>query len=207
MKLLIFGATGSIGRHLVQQALEQGYTVTAFTRSPDKLSGITHKKLKVIKGDILNTTDVMQAVPGHDGVLCTIGDGNKGTVRAEGTKNIIAAMHKAGVKRLVCETTLGLGDSKGNLNLLWKIIFGTLLRKAFKDHELQEKHLFSSNLDFTAVRPSAFTNGERTGRYKVGFHGKTKGLALKIARADVADFMLKQVSSDNYNRKAVSISN
>lgn len=206
MKLLIFGATGSVGTHLVQQALEQGYSVTAFTRSPEKLSGITHKQLQIIKGDILNATDVQKAVPGHDSVLCAIGDGNKGTVRAAGTKNIIAAMHKAGVKRLVCETTLGLGDSKGNLNLLWKIIFGTILRKAFKDHEQQEKYLFSSNLDFTAVRPSAFTNGERTDRYKVGFDGKAKGLTLKIARADVADFMLKQVLSTTYNKRAVSIS-
>lgn len=207
MKLIIFGATGSVGLPLVQQALEQGHTVTAFTRSPEKLSELTHNRLNVFKGDILDATSVEEAIKGQECVLCVIGDGNKGGVRAEGTKNIIAAMKKAGVNRLICETTLGLGDSKGNLNFMWKVIFGVFLRKAFKDHAQQEQYLFGSRLDFTIVRPSAFTNGERTGRYKVGFNGKTKGLSLKIARADVADFMLKQVPERQYVGRAVSISN
>lgn len=207
MKLLIFGATGSVGIPLVKQALEQGHSVTAFTRSPEKLSDLAQSRLTIFKGDILDAKSVEEAVKGQECVLCVIGDGNKGGVRAAGTKNIIASMQKAGVKRLICETTLGLGDSKGNLNLLWKVIFGVFLRKAFKDHEVQEQHLFGSQLEFTIVRPSAFTDGERTGRYKVGFDAKAKGLSLKIARADVADFMLKQVPERRYIGKPVSISN
>jgi putative NADH-flavin reductase len=207
MKLIIFGATGSVGTPLLQQALEQGYTVTAFTRNPQKLSAISHEKLSIIQGDILNLRDVNTAVSGQDAVLCVIGDGNKGTVRSEGTRNIIAAMKDNGVKRLVCETTLGLGDSRGNLNLMWKIIFGVFLRKAFKDHEMQERHIFGSRLNYTIVRPSAFTDGEKTGAYKVGFDSKAKGLSLKIARKDVAHFMLKQVATDSYMNRAVSISN
>jgi len=207
MKLIIFGATGSVGTPLVQQALNQGYTVTAFTRNPQKLSAISHEKLSIIRGNILNPKDVDNAVSGQDAVLCVIGDGNKGTVRSEGTRNIIAAMKNNGVKRLICETTLGLGDSRGNLNLAWKIIFGVFLRKAFKDHEMQECHVFASRLDYTIVRPSAFTDGEKTEAYKVGFDSKAKGLSLKIARNDVAHFMLKQVETDNYMNRAVSISN
>lgn len=207
MKLIIFGATGSVGTPLVQQALDQGYAVTAFTRNPQKLSAISHEKLSIIRGDILNPKDVNTAVSGQDAVLCVIGDGNKGTVRSEGTKNIIAAMKNNGVKRLICETTLGLGDSRGNLNLVWKIIFGVFLRKAFKDHEMQERHIFGSRLDYTIVRPSAFTDGDVSGTYKVGFDSKTKGLSLKIARKDVAHFMLKQVKTDSYMNRAVSISN
>jgi uncharacterized protein YbjT (DUF2867 family) len=207
MKLIIFGATGSVGTPLVQQALQQGYTVTAFTRNPEKLLALRHDRLNVFKGDILNPADVDNAIKGQETVLCVIGDGNKGTVRSQGTKNIIIAMKNNGVKRLICETTLGLGDSKGNLNLLWKIIFGVFLRKAFKDHQMQEQHVFSSTLDYTIVRPSAFTDGTITGNYKVGFGGNAKGLSLKIARADVADFMLKQISSDRFLKRAVSISN
>lgn len=207
MKLVIFGATGSIGTHLVQQALQQGYTVTAFTRNPQKLSAHSHEQLTIITGDLLNPADVDRAMKGQDAVLCVIGDGNKGIVRSQGTKNIIAAMKNNGVKRLVCETTLGLGDSKGNLNLMWKIIFGVFLRKAFKDHELQEKYVTGSALNYTIVRPSAFTDGEVTGAYKVGFDSKAKGLSLKINRADVADFILKQVTTDRYLNRAVSISN
>ena len=207
MKLLIFGATGSVGIPLVKQALEQGHSVTAFTRSPEKLSDLAHSRLTIFKGDILDIKSVEEAVKGQECVMCVIGDGNKGGVRAAGTRNIITGMKKAGVKRLICETTLGLGDSKGNLNLLWKVIFGVFLRKAFKDHEQQEHQLFGSHLEFTIVRPSAFTSGERTGSYKVGFDAKAKGLSLKIARADVADFMLKQVQDQHYIGKSVSISN
>lgn len=207
MKLIIFGATGSVGTPLVQQALQQGYTVTAFTRNPEKLLALRHDRLNVFKGDILNPADVNNAIKGQETVLCVIGDGNKGTVRSQGTKNIIAAMKNNGVKRLICETTLGLGDSKGNLNLLWKIIFDVFLRKAFKDHQMQEQYVFGSTLDYTIVRPSAFTDGTITGNYKVGFSGNAKGLSLKIARADVADFMLKQISSDRFLKRAVSISN
>ena len=207
MKLIIFGATGSVGTLLVQQALQQGYIVTAFTRNSDKLSAISHERLTVCKGDLLNPADVDRAVNGHDAVLCVIGDGNKGIIRSRGTQNIIAAMKSNGVKRLICESTLGMGDSKGNLNFMWKIIFGVFLRKAFKDHELQENYVFGSGLDYTIVRPSAFTDGEVTGNYKIGFGGNAKGLSLKIARADVADFILKQVPANNYLNRAVSISN
>jgi len=199
MKIIVFGATGSVGNQLVKQALEQGNEVTAFTRNPGKLSHINDPRLKIIRGDILDLADVEKAMQHQDGVLCAIGDGSKGTVRAEGTKNIIMAMKKAGVNRLICETTLGLGESHGNLNFFWKhIMFGFLLKKAFRDHALQEKYLYESGLNYTIVRPGAFTNGSITRSYKVGFDGSYKKLQLKIARADVADFMLQQLHSNQY---------
>lgn len=208
MKIIVFGATGSVGKQLVQQALEQGNQVAAFTRSPGKLSYIHDPRLTIIRGDILNPADVEKAMQQQDGVLCAIGDGSKGTVRAEGTKNIIMAMKKNGVNRLICETTLGLGESRGNLNFFWKyIMFGLLLKKAFRDHAIQEKYLYESGLNYTIVRPGAFTNGNITRNYKVGFDGNYKQLQLKIARADVADFMLQQLHSGKYIKKAVSISN
>lgn len=208
MKLIVFGATGSVGIQLVKQALKQGHDVTAFTRSPEKLKSHPSTNLSIFKGDILNSKDVENAVRNHDAVLCAIGDGNKGQVRAAGTKNIITAMQRQRIKRLICQTTLGLGDSRGNLNFAWKyIFFGLLLKKAFQDHQLQEQYLVDSNLDFTIVRPSAFTDGEITRNYKIGFDAKYKKLALKISRADVADFMLQQLGSSDYLKSPVSISN
>jgi len=208
MKLIVFGATGSIGIQLITQALQQGHLVTAFTRNPEKLSSYHQTKLTIIKGDIFNSADVEKAVQQQDCVLCAIGDGNKGTVRAAGTKNIISAMKKAGISRLVCQTTLGLGESNGNLNFLWKyIMFGLLLKKAFRDHEIQEKYLLESGLDYTIVRPSAFMDGNITRNYKTGFDGRYKKLNLKITRADVADFMMQQIQSRDYIKRAVSISN
>ena len=208
MKLIIFGATGTVGIQLLKQSLQQGYEVTAFARNPEKLNSLPQVNLRIFKGDILNPKDAEDAMHNHDAVLCALGDGNKGKIRATGTKNIITAMQRKGIRRLVCQTTLGLGESQGNLNFFWKhIMFGLLLKKAFQDHQLQEQYLLASNLDFTIVRSSAFTDGEVTRNYKVGFDGNYKNLNLKISRADVADFMLQQLATRQYLRSAVSISN
>jgi putative NADH-flavin reductase len=208
MKLIVFGATGTVGILLLKQALQQGYEVTAFTRSPEKLKSLSQVNLKIFKGDILNPKDVDDAIHNHDFVLCALGDGNKGKVRAAGTKNIITSMQKNSIRRLICQTTMGLGESEGNLNFFWKyVMFGLLLKKAFQDHQLQEQYLLGSNLDFTIVRPSAFTDGDVTRNYKVGFDGNYKNLNLKISRADVADFMLQQITNSEYLKSAVSISN
>ena len=191
MRLLIFGATGTIGIKLVEQALNKGDKVTAFVRTPGKL-GIEDENLRVIQGNVLNFTEVAAALEGHDTVLIALGAGLKGRIRSEGTKNIVMAMEKSGVRNLVCQTTLAAGESYGNLNLKWRLIFGIPLRWALADHEHQEKIVKQSNLNWTIIRPAAFTDGPVTGNYKHGFSGKEKKLALKISRSDVAQFMLKQ---------------
>lgn len=208
MKLIIFGATGSVGKELVRQAVEKKFEVTAFVRHPEKLQNTNYPNLTVYKGDVMNVYDVENALKNQEVVLCALGDGKVGIIRALGTKNIIAAMHKTGKKRLICQTTLGMGESYDNLNFFWKhIMFGMLLKKAFQDHQLQEQHIFNSHLEYTIVRPSALTDGEITNQYKIGFDQNLKNLNLKISRADVAGFMLQQVATTEYSRKAVSISN
>lgn len=198
MKLIVFGSTGTVGRKLVEQALEEGHTVTAFARDSAKLD-IEHVSLRFAQGDALDPAAVEEAVEGHDAVLCTLGAGRKGTVRAEGTRNIIRAMEKAGVRRLVCQTTLGVGDSRGNLNFFWKhLMFGLLLRPAYEDHVRQEEYVKQSGLDWVIVRPSAFTDGERTGEYRHGFPPNDRSIDPTISRADVADFMLRQLTDDTY---------
>ena len=208
MKLLIFGSTGSIGRQLVEQALEQGHTVTAFARNPAKLD-IQHTNLKVVQGDVMNSASVEQAVQGQDAVLCVLGSGGqrKGTIRSEGTRQIIQAMEKTGVQRLICQTTLGAGDSWENLNFFWKyIMFGAFLREVFADHERQENYVTQSHLDWTIVRPGAFVDGDRTGQYRHGFPSTDKTTKLKISRADVAEFLLQQLMNDSYLYKTPSVS-
>ena len=206
MKVLIFGATGTVGRELVTQALEMGHTVTAFARDPSKLA-IGHASLEIIEGDVMDSAAVDRAVAGHDAVLIALGAGSKGQVRSTGTRNIIQAMQKSGTRRLVCLSTLGVGDSRGNLNFLWKyIMFGMLLRAAFADHVTQEDDVIRSGLDWTIVRPAAYTDGERTGDYRHGFPATEKGLKLKISRADVADFVLTQLANDSYIRMTPGVS-
>lgn len=206
MKTLIFGSTGSIGRQLVEQALAQGHAVTAFARDPAKLN-IKHANLEVVQGDVMDFASVEKAVQDQEAVLCSLGAGKQGTIRSEGTRHIIHAMEKAGVQRFICQTTLGAGDSRGNLNFFWKyIMFGIILREAYADHERQEDYVKQSRLDWTIVRPAAFTDGNRTGEYRHGFSGTDKVIKLKISRADVADFMLKQLTDDTYLHKTPGVS-
>jgi len=208
MKLVIFGATGTIGEKVVGQALEQGHAVTAFARTPAKLSS-QHPNLTLFQGDVMNLSSVEQAIHGQDAVVCVLGSGKslKSTVRAEGTQQIIKAMEQTGVRRLICQSTLGAGDSWGNLDFYWKyVMFGFILRKVFADHQLQECYVKQSHLDWTIVRPSAFVDGPRTGSYRHGFPGDDKTSTLKISRADVADFLLKQLTTDTYLGKTPSLS-
>jgi putative NADH-flavin reductase len=208
MKIVIFGASGTVGIELVKQALEQGYEVTAFVRSPEKLANILNINLHIYKGDVLNAHDVENVLKNQDAILCALGDGNVGKIRSAGTKNIVDAMNKLGIKRLVCQTTLGMGDSYQNLNFIWKyLMFGILLRKAFQDHKLQEESILKSNLNYTIVRPSALMPGEIKNEYKIGFDGNYKDLTLKISRKEVASFMINQLQTQTYLRRAVSISN
>ena len=206
MKILIVGSTGTIGRELVKQALASGHEVTAFARDPSKLQ-LTDQGLKVIKGDIMDQASIEQVMPGKDAVLCALGAGSKGGIRAPGTRNLIKVMQNCGVQRLVCLSTLGVGESRANLSFIWKyIMFGLLLRRAFADHVAQEHHVQESDLDWTLVRPGAYTEGERTGTYRHGFSASAKDLKLKISRADVADFMLNQLTDDCYLHMSPGIS-
>lgn len=203
MRLVIFGATGTIGRHVVSQAIAEGHEVTTFSRKGVQVPGAAHSR----RGDVLKPQDVSLAVRGQDAVIVVLGAGRKGVIRAEGTANIIAAMRDHGVKRLICQSTLGAGESEKNLNFFWKnIMFGLLLRPAFFDHQLQEAHVRSSGLDWTIVRPGAFTDGPKTGRYKIGFPPDARDLKLKISRSDVAQFILSILDDTRCYGKAPGLS-
>lgn len=208
-KIVVFGSTGTIGKHIVEQSLEKGYEVLAFCRDKQKLKEPSHPHLKIMEGDVFNLKDVNRAVIGQEAVIVTLGSGKSrtSTVRSEGTKNIIDAMHTNGVSKLICQSTLGTGDSNDNLNFFWKhIMFGWFLKKVFLDHELQEKHVKSSSLDWIIIRPAAFTDGEKTENYLYGFSPKDKSTKLKISRADVADFILKQVTDKKYLHQTPGLS-
>ncbi|NLR79560.1 NAD(P)-dependent oxidoreductase [Chitinophaga eiseniae] len=211
MKLLIFGATGGTGKQLLAQALQQGHTVTAFVRNPQMLQ-VQHPNLQVVQGDVLDYQTIEPVMKGHDAVLSTIGrPANKtGVVRSEGTRNIIRAMEKAGIRRFVCQTSLGYGDSKEVLRrtpfVFRHIIVPFLLKKGFADHALQEKHIKSSQLDWVIVRPGNLTDGSHTGHYRYGFAANDPAIAVQVSRADVADFMLKQLTDQRFVHQTPGIS-
>ena len=205
-KIIVFGATGTVGRRIVDRALLQGHQVTAFTRNAGAVP-LDHPDLSIVAGDVLNAASVRSTIAGHDAVIVALGAGRKGGVRAVGTRHIVDGMKAQGVRRLIVQSTLGAGDSRPALNFFWKrIMFGLLLRPAYADHQRQEDIVTASGLDWTLVRPSAFTDGPATNKYQHGFAPTIKGLALKISRADVAGFMLRQLTDQTYLGRAANLS-
>ena len=203
MQLLIFGATGGTGRELVREALDRGHSVTAFARNPSTLR--EREGLSLIAGDVLDASAVERAVAGHDAVLCAVGRpaSKPGRVRSQGTRNIVQAMQRAGVRRLVCQSTLGTGDTRATLPPLYRYaLVPLLLRRTFTEHERQEAFVRASRLDWTIVRAGALTDGERTGTYG---HGRP-GAEFRISRADVADFALGLVADGTYLRESPGLS-
>jgi putative NADH-flavin reductase len=210
MKILLFGATRGTGKQVLLQALNEGHTVTAIVRDPSKIT-ITNPGLRVIRGDVL-LTDFDDAVINQDAVICCLGaPANKaGTLRSEGTKNIINAMKKANVNRLICQSSLGFDDSVEVLKctsfIFKKIIVPYVLKATFREHHLQEMAVKQSGLNWTIVRPGSLTNGKMTGKYKYGFSYADPALKVKISRADVAGFLIKEAVSEEYLHNTTGIS-
>ena len=200
MKLVIFGSTAGTGRELLKQALEDGHDVSAFARTPEKIDDLGHANLRVVQGDVLDSGAVAEAVEGQEAVFCTIGAGaGRTTLREDATRNIVQAMDAAGVQRLICQSSLGVGDSRANLGFFTKhVIVGFFLRHAFADHERQEAVIKQSSLKWTIVRPPHLLDTLRTGVYRHGFAPTDRDIKGQISRADVADFMLKQLTDDSY---------
>jgi uncharacterized protein YbjT (DUF2867 family) len=209
MKVIVFGASGTLGRVVTRHLIDNGHEVTAFARRPEKL-GSMQANLRLMAGDALDPDAVADAVAGHDAVVVTLGTGlQRGSVvRSQGTLNIIRAMQRHGVRRLICQSTLGAHESWNNLNFFWKrIMFGALLRPVFKDHELQELLVRASGLDWTIVRPSAFDKRPAAGGYLEDIPASERRLTLKIPVADIAGFLARQLTDLRYMHQAVSISN
>ena len=152
----------------------------------------------------MNPLDVEAAVKGQDAVVSALGVSGRApiTICSEGTKNIISAMKDDGVKRLIVESAYGTGDTRRGFygNATWMLIASRI-----KDKELMEKTVAECGLDWIIARPVYLTNGPRTGSYRVGLD-LSVSLWPKISRADVADFMLKQLSDNTYLHKMPTIS-
>ena len=208
MNIAIFGSTGGTGRKLLEQALEQGHNITVLVRTARAIKS-EHTNIKIIQGNVLDQAKVEEVVKGQDAVVCALGTPpfNRSKLRANGTKIIIQAMQKLSVKRLVCLSAFGVGDSYELLPFYYKyLIIPLMLRYVYADHELQEKYIEQSQLDWTIVRAAALTNGGHTGEYLSGAAAMTRDIKLKISRADIADFMLKQLESEDNLMKSCCVS-
>jgi putative NADH-flavin reductase len=208
MNIVLFGSTGTTGQLVIEQALELGHTVTAFTRNPHNLKQ-THHNLHPYQGDVLDEQPVLDATKNHDAVICTLGMPilNKDKLRSKGTKNIVQAMNETGVPRLICLSSMGVGDSHQLLSLKYKYLIAPLfMRHLFADHAAQEQIIKQSNLDWTIVRPGSFTKALMSKPYRHGFTKADKPVKIKISPTDLASFLLNQLINNTYIHQSPCIS-
>jgi putative NADH-flavin reductase len=202
MRLFILGATGGIGRRLVDQALERGNEVTALVRSPQKL-GAPRDGLTVRRGDPINVAHLVTALPDHDAVLSALGPPGPGptTILRTGARSLVAAMQAARLRRLLVVSAAMLFDDAG---LLARLLRRTLLRNVAEDSGEMERVITLSELDWTIARPPRLTNGPLTKCYHIEDGRMPRG-KRSLSRADVAHFLLCEVEQGAHARQIVGM--
>ncbi len=206
MKIVIFGAAGGLGRQLVAQALAAGHEVTAFVRGE---AGDVPTGVRTVVGDVLDAVAVAGAVVGQEAVIDAIGvrtPWKRTGLEPDAARNIVLAMQAHGVRRLIVTSALGVGDSRAVAGSFYDyVLLPTFLRGSTKDKADMEADIaHATDIDWTVVRPAVLTDGEATGQVRV-FPPDGKQTVHKIARADVAAFMVAQLGSDAYAGQAVTI--
>lgn len=207
MKIVIFGANSKVGKKIIAMGLRHGHLITAFVRNPDKLQ-MWDDNLKAIKGDTLNYEDVEKAVAGQDLVINTISNktllSSKVTrsVYSSSIKNIVTAMRKNNISRLISITFC---NTAGYIMSFNRLITKPLWRRLFIDISRHEDIIKASNLNWTIIRPTRLVNVPKTGKYRVGSDIKIKAFS-KISRADLADFIIKNIDNKEIISRSVLIS-
>jgi len=205
VRILILGATGGTGRELVAEALRRGHDVSALVRTPAKLT-MADSRLRVVQGDIQSPESLRAAIPGHDAVLSALGTRSLGptTVLSNAARDIVGIMRAHTVRRLIWESSLGVGETRGHRGPLYNwILIPLLLRHVFADKERQEAIIRATSLEWTIVQPGSLTNGPRTGAYRVGTCADR--LFPRVSRADVAHFMIEGLENPRHVRQVVAL--
>jgi len=203
MKILVLGATGATGRLIVKQALADGHAVGALVRSKARATDLAGAEL--VEGDARDATALTRAVAGCDAVVSSLGTPmspfREVTMLSTATRALVGVMAKQNIRRLVCITGMGAGDSRGHGGFFYDWLFQPLmLRKVYEDKDRQEDVVRASALDWIIVRPTMLNDKPARGHIRAltdlsGVHGGT------IARADVADFVVQQLTADAWLRK------
>ncbi len=208
MKIVVFGASGGTGVQIVEQALAAGHAVTAFVRTPAKLT-VQHPNLTVFQGDVLNADQVAQAVQGQDAVISALGPSRppvSGMMKTA-AENITAAMKQHHVRRLISTTGAGVRDSQDRPKLIdhaIKALLGLISAEVLRDSENNVNVIHATDLDWTIVRFPMLTDGPHTGQYRAGYLGKDSG--ARISRADGADFVVNELVEGKWVRQSPVIS-
>lgn len=217
MKVLVIGATGGTGRATLEELLEGGHEVTAFSRHADTQLEGSSPRLHRIRGDALNPSDVDRAVAGQDAVVVALGVNDNPLrvqflhrsktpvdVCSEGTRHAIEAMKRQNVRRLIVLSAFGVGETREKLPLPWKLAYRYLIRDQIADKEIQERLVRESGLDWVIVQPVGLTNARPHG----GVLASTEGDVRKhtVTRSDVGHFLARLIDGTRYLHRSVAVS-
>lgn len=215
MNIIVFGPTGGTGRAVVEKLLADGHSVTAFARNPSKLSPAPG--LAIVAGDAMNAADVERAVPGHDAVVISLGNtqlelavslGARRTTPADicetGTRNILADLGPNSPVRVIVVTAFGVGDTRDNIPMPFRIFSRLFLREAMADKERQEAALKASGLDYVLVQPVGLTDAPASGAFFVSENGEAR--KMRISRKDVGAFIAEEIAKPRYHRQTIVLS-
>lgn len=209
MKLAIFGGTGKGGHFLLPLALEAGHEVVVLSRNPSKMT-LEHERLTVLQGDISERARVDTVIQGADAVMSSLGPNNKGQPFSisKGFDNILPSMSQHHVRRLIMSCGAVVHDPLDKpqfLDTVFNLIWRTFQKNVFDDMTQVVKKVRASDLDWTIVRVPYLTERfSKPGTIRVGYLGD---IGSMITRTDMSNFMLKQLESDAYVKKAPAISN
>lgn len=206
MKIVVFGASGGTGRELVRQGLAQGHEVTVFVRNPHSFTGADH--LQVVVGNALDAKAVASAIAGQQAVLSALGARSlaDGTLLPESMKHILAAMKQQSIARLIVLGASGVWPGAARrlsppMRLLAKLLNSTILKSPFAAQRAMQQIIQASGTEWTIVQPPRLLNVPGRGQYRVDADALPAN-GTRIARADVAAFMLAQLSTPEWIRQS-----
>ncbi|NUF11688.1 SDR family oxidoreductase [Acinetobacter oleivorans] len=208
--IALFGATGPTGRHIIEEALKQGYSLSVYTRDAKKLESFIGR-IEIIVGDLSNQDAIAKCIHSADVVISALGpnalkvQGDKPVMH--GLANIIAAMKHAGVRRLIQISTAAYRDPKDSFVFkahAFALLFKVIARKGFEDIKATGELIANSDLDWTLVRIPNLKDGPSDGNVTVGWYGKTN-LGMKLSRGNLAKFLVNQIVDKAFVRAAPAI--
>jgi uncharacterized protein len=209
MNIIIFGATGMVGKQLVKQALFNGHHVKAFGRNVFTELNMEEKNLELIRGALFDESEVSNAIKGCNAVLSALGGGFDGTdkTRTLGIKNIITQMKKNNVKRIVAIGGLGVLNFDEATLLLEKEDYPKEYLPVGLEHKKVYEYLNESGLDWTFICPPNIINHDATGVFTTNANYPPHQNNYTINAGDLAMFMLNELGKNEYVGQRVGISN
>lgn len=216
MTILLLGATGRTGKHVLETLLEQNHTVHALVRNKSKVSAQS-SRLILFEGDTTNEQTLSNAMKGCEAIISVLNVSRTSdfpwsklrtptNLLSRTMTNILQVASTQSINKIIVCSAWGVHETKKEIPAWFRwFINNSNIGPAYKDHEKQEDLLRNSPFDFTIVRPVGLTNSTKQQSMRTLTDNSSRP-KLTISRKSVAKFMVQQLTSNDFSRKAVTIS-